>query len=81
MRLIHGDDTDVAWHEVPRAVSVEFSQALLEAGYDVELTLLEDATTAPFSFPDRTRFMSLSGRRCNQRAVVVTLRSPTALTT
>ena len=61
MRLIHGDDTDVAWHEVPRAVSVEFSQALLEAGYDVELTLLEDATTAPFSFPSYNRMLWMTG--------------------
>jgi acetyl esterase/lipase len=43
VRLVHGDDADVAWYEVPRAVSVEFDQALLEAGYDAELTLLEDA--------------------------------------
>jgi acetyl esterase/lipase len=43
VRLIHGDDTDAAWYEVPRAVSVEFSRALVEAGYDAELTLLEDA--------------------------------------
>lgn len=44
VRLIHGDDTDEAWYEVPRAVSVEFHQALVDAGYDAELILLEDAS-------------------------------------
>ena len=43
VRLIHGDDADVAWYEVPRAVSVEFDEVLLEAGYDTELILLQDA--------------------------------------
>ena len=41
VRLIHGDDTDVDWYEVPRQVSVEFHQALAEAGYDAEVTLLD----------------------------------------
>lgn len=44
VHLIHGDDTDVAWYEVPRAVSVDFYQALTDAGYDVELTLLDGAS-------------------------------------
>jgi acetyl esterase/lipase len=43
VRLIHGDDNDDAWYEVPRAVSVEFHQALVEAGYEAELILLEGA--------------------------------------
>ena len=43
VRLVHGDDTDTAWYEVPRAVSVTFDQALLDAGYDSESILLEDA--------------------------------------
>ena len=43
VRLIHGDDLNVAWYEVPRDVSVDFNQVLFEAGYDVELTLLEGA--------------------------------------
>jgi acetyl esterase/lipase len=41
VRLIHGDDTGTAWYEVPRQVSVEFHEALAEARYDAELTLLE----------------------------------------
>jgi acetyl esterase/lipase len=44
VRLIHGDDLDVAWYETPRDVSVDFNQVLLEAGYDAELTLLEGAS-------------------------------------
>lgn len=41
VRLIHGDDTNVAWYEVPRAVSVDFQQALAEAGYDAAITLID----------------------------------------
>ena len=41
VRLVHGDDEDVAWYEMPRAVSAEFNQALREAGYDADLTLLD----------------------------------------
>jgi len=41
VRLIHGDDTDVDWYEVPRQVSVDLHQAPAEDGYDAELTLLD----------------------------------------
>jgi hypothetical protein len=51
VRLIHGDDADVAWYEVPRSVSVDFNQALLEAGYDTELILLEGASHSALSYP------------------------------
>jgi acetyl esterase/lipase len=51
VRLIHGDDADVAWYEVPRDVSVDFNQVLFEAGYDVELTLLEGADHGALLFP------------------------------
>lgn len=44
VRLIHGDDTNVAWYEVPQAVSVDFQQALDEAGYDVEIVLVDGAS-------------------------------------
>lgn len=44
VRLIHGVDIDDIWYEVPTPVSVEFHDALLDAGYDVELTLLQGAT-------------------------------------
>ncbi len=43
VRLIHGDDLDTAWYEVPRAASMELHDVLLDAGYDVELTLLDNA--------------------------------------
>jgi pimeloyl-ACP methyl ester carboxylesterase len=44
VRLIHGDDYSAfAWYEVPRAVSVEFHEVLLDTGYDTALILLEDA--------------------------------------
>lgn len=44
VRLIHGDDSDVAWYEIPRSVSVDFHQALVEAGYDADLTLVDDSS-------------------------------------
>jgi acetyl esterase/lipase len=44
VRLVHGDAVDVLWREVPPEVSIEFHQALVDAGYDVALTVLEGAT-------------------------------------
>lgn len=43
IRLIHGIDIDSAWYDIPPEVSEELYQALLDAGYDVELTLVEDS--------------------------------------
>lgn len=44
VRLIHGEDVDDIWYEVPPDASREFHQALADAGYDVELTLLKGAS-------------------------------------
>lgn len=43
VRLIHGDDLDLNWYDVPPEVSREFYQALADAGYDVELIIVEGA--------------------------------------
>jgi acetyl esterase/lipase len=43
VRLVYGDDADVAWYDVLPEVSIEFHQALADAGYDVELILVEGA--------------------------------------
>jgi len=43
VRLVHGDDADGRWYDVPLDVSVELHQALLEAGYDTELTIVAGA--------------------------------------
>jgi len=43
VRLVHGDDLDVTWYETPPQVSIEFHQALADAGYDVELIVVEGA--------------------------------------
>lgn len=51
VRLIHGDDSDQAWYEVPRAVSVEFHQALSDAGYDAEITLVDGASHTAIAGP------------------------------
>lgn len=44
VRLIHGDDDDQAWFEVPRSVSLDFHQSLTDAGYDAEITLIDGAS-------------------------------------
>lgn len=41
VRLIHGDDNDRYWSDVPPERSIEFHQALADAGYDVELFIVE----------------------------------------
>lgn len=47
VRLIHGDDVDNIWYEVPPEESIESHQALADAGYDVELIVVEgDSHTA-----------------------------------
>ncbi len=44
IHLIHGDDVDSLWYEVKPEVSNDMHQALVDAGYDAELTVLEGAT-------------------------------------
>jgi acetyl esterase/lipase len=56
VRLIHGDDTDAAWYEIPRQDSVEFHQALTEAGYDVELTLVDGSSHTGLTTPSSEAF-------------------------
>ncbi len=41
VRLIHGVDVDDDWFDVRPEESIELQQALVDAGYDVELTILE----------------------------------------
>ena len=43
VRLVQGNDIDVAWYDVLPQVSIEFHQALADAGYDVELIVVEGA--------------------------------------
>jgi len=43
IRLIHGKDTDVNWYDVRPKVSTELYNTLQDAGYDVELNLIEGA--------------------------------------
>lgn len=43
IRLIHGMDEDVAWFQTVPQVSIDFQQALEEAGYDATLTFVEGA--------------------------------------
>jgi acetyl esterase/lipase len=56
VRLIHGDDTDAAWYEIPRQISVEFHQALAEAGYDAEVTLLDGPSHIGLTLPSSKAF-------------------------
>jgi len=43
IRLIHGKDTDHRWYDVLPEVSIEVYETLRDAGYDVELNLIEGA--------------------------------------
>ena len=43
VRLVQGNDIDVAWYDVLPQVSVEFHQTLADAGYHVELIVVEGA--------------------------------------
>jgi acetyl esterase/lipase len=43
IRLIHGLDEDVAWSQMLPQVSIDFHQALEEAGYDATLSFVEGA--------------------------------------
>jgi acetyl esterase/lipase len=44
VRLLHGNVPDVHWSDAPLRVSREFHQALAEAKYDVELTVVQRGT-------------------------------------
>jgi acetyl esterase/lipase len=44
IRLVHGDDVDTEWYDVPPEASIEFHQALADAGYDAELIIVEGAS-------------------------------------
>ncbi len=44
IRLIHGDDSDSRWYDIAPEVSIEFHRALADAGYDVELAVVENAS-------------------------------------
>ncbi|NIN65728.1 MAG: carboxylesterase family protein [Anaerolineae bacterium] len=55
-RLVHGDDVDVQWYDTPLEVSVEFHQALADAGYDVELIVVEGASHIALTKSDSDAF-------------------------
>ena len=61
VRLVHGDDADAYWYDVPLEVSIEFHQTLVDAGYDVELIVLDGAShtalTGAYLFPDAFAMM------------------------
>ena len=42
--LVHGDDVDRFWYDIPMERSVAFHEALLEAGYDAELVVVDGAS-------------------------------------
>jgi hypothetical protein len=44
VRLVHGDDIDTEWWDVPPEASIEYHQALVDAGYDADLILVEGAS-------------------------------------
>ncbi len=43
VRLVYGNDVDTSWWDLAPQVSIDFHQALADAGYDVELVVVEGA--------------------------------------
>jgi hypothetical protein len=43
VRLVYGNDVDTAWWDIAPQVSMDFHQVLADAGYDVELVVVEGA--------------------------------------
>ncbi len=56
VRLIHGEDVDIYWYDLPPEVSIEFHQALTDAGYDVELSVVEGASHIDLTQSDSDAF-------------------------
>jgi acetyl esterase/lipase len=56
VRLVHGEDIDMASFDVRPDVSIEFHQALVDAGYDVELILVEDVSHLALTIPSSDGF-------------------------
>jgi acetyl esterase/lipase len=56
VRLVHGVDVDDEWYDIPPEVSIEFYQALADAGYDVELFLVEGSSHLALGFPSSDAF-------------------------
>ena len=56
VRLIHGDLPDATVFDVKLEVSTGIHQALLDAGYDVELQIVEDAGHGDLPIPDSEVF-------------------------
>lgn len=56
VRLVHGADVDTQWFDVLPQVSVDFHAALLEAGYDVEMTVIPDASIVALTSSNSTAF-------------------------
>ncbi len=54
IRLVHGEDEDSAWYDVPLDVSADYYQALVDTGYDVELTVVDGESHGAinYSFSD-----------------------------
>ena len=43
VRLLHGNAEDTQWYDVPMSTSASFADALQEAGYDVDVPVVEGA--------------------------------------
>jgi len=56
VRLVHGDDVDINWYDVPPELSIDFHQALADAGYDAELIVLEGASHIDLTKSDSEAF-------------------------
>lgn len=56
VRLVHGGDVDTQWFDVLPQVSADFQAALMEAGYDVEMTIIPNASVVALTSSNSTAF-------------------------
>jgi acetyl esterase/lipase len=56
VRLIHGDDWGAFWYDTPLDESIELHQVLADAGYDVDLIVVEHAPHSALTLPHSKAF-------------------------
>jgi acetyl esterase/lipase len=56
VRLLHGEDEDTHWYDFPPQASIDFHQALADAGYDVTLTIVDLAAHTDLGYSGSEAF-------------------------
>jgi len=59
IHLVHGVDDDSLWFDIPPGESVSFNDALVAAGHESQLTLVEGASSVDLMNPDTDAFAAV----------------------